>query len=73
MSGTKDDADSFPSDVPLPEVDDDTTHTKGGAPTDKAHEDVGDGSTTGSVPAGLTLAEMDEIAKEGNGNEGGVG
>ena len=73
MSGTTDDPDSVPSDVPLPEDNDDATHTKGGAPTDKAHEDVGDGSTTGSVPAGLTLAEMDEIAKEGNGNEGGVG
>ena len=72
MSGTTDDADSIPSDVALPEADDDTTHTKSGAPTDKAHEDVGDGSTTGSVPAGLTLAEMDEIAEEGNSNEGGI-
>lgn len=73
MSGTTDDADSIPSDVAVPEANDDATHTKGGAPTDKAHEDVGDGSTTGSVPAGLTLAEMDEIANEGTSNDGGVG
>lgn len=72
MSGTNDDADSIPSDVSPPHADD-AKHTEGGAPTDKAHGEVGDGSTTGSVPAGLTLAEMDKLAKEGNSNDGGTG
>lgn len=33
-------------------------HTEGGAPTDKAHQDAGDGSLTGSVPAGLSSEEL---------------
>jgi hypothetical protein len=33
-------------------------HTEGGAPTDAAHQDAGDGALTGSVPAGLTAQEL---------------
>ncbi|HEY0425320.1 MAG TPA: hypothetical protein VGC82_18520, partial [Rhodopila sp.] len=33
-------------------------HTAGGAPTDAAHQDAGDGALTGSVPAGLTAREL---------------
>ena len=72
MSGTVDDADSIPSDVQPPEADD-AEHTEGGAPTDKAHEEAGDGSSTGSIPAGLTVSEMEEFVKKGGSNEGGAG
>jgi len=72
MSGTADDADTIPSDVQPPEADD-ASHTEGGAPTDKAHKEAGDGSSTGSIPAGLTVSEMEEFVKKGGGNEGGVG
>jgi len=72
MSGTNSDADSIPSDVEPPDANDET-HTDGGAPTDKAHEEVGDGSSTGSIPAGLTVSEMEEFVKKGGGNEGGTG
>jgi hypothetical protein len=71
MSGTNDDADSIPSDVEPADADD-ATHTESGAPTDKAHEEVGDGSSTGSVPAGLTVSEMEEFMKKPS-NEGGTG
>ena len=71
MSGSANDADSIPSDVQPP--DDDATHTEGGAPTDQAHEEAGDGSSTGSIPAGLTVSEMEEFVKKGNSNEGGAG
>lgn len=49
------------------------THTETGAPTDQAHEDAGDGSSAGSVPAGLTVAELLKQAEEGGGSEGGAG
>lgn len=51
----------------------DETHTESGAPTDKAHREDGDGSLTGSVPAGLTpdelrrIAENDKIVEPGTG------
>jgi len=41
-----------PSEPPAPR------HTEGGAPTDAAHQDVGDGTLTGSVPAGLSRDEL---------------
>lgn len=72
MSGTNDDVNSIPSDVEAPDAED-ATHTGSGAPTDKAHEEVGDGSSTGSIPAGLTISEMEELSKKGGGNEGGAG
>ena len=72
MSGTSEDAESIPSDVEPPDASDET-HTEGGTPTDKAHEEVGDGSLTGSIPAGLTVSEMEEFMKKETGNEGGTG
>ena len=42
---------------------DDGAHTAGGAPTDQAHRDAGDGTLTGSVPAGLSLEQLREAAK----------
>ncbi len=52
MSGTKDDADTAPSDVEPPAEED--THTDQDAPTDQTHQDAGDGSlATTSDPAGM--------------------
>ncbi len=39
--------------------------TPQGAPTDKAHQDAGDGTLTGSTPAGLTPDELEDRAEEG--------
>lgn len=41
------------------------THTEQGAPTDRMHEDAGDGTLAGSTPAGLTTRELQEQAKSG--------
>ena len=49
------------------------THTESGAPTDKAHRDVGDGALTGSIPAGLTPEELRAIAEEDQSVESGTG
>jgi hypothetical protein len=38
-------------------------HTDQGAPTDATHQDAGDGSLTGSVPAGLTPEQLRERAE----------
>lgn len=51
----------------------DETHTESGAPTDKAHRDDGDGSLTGSVPAGLTPDELRRIAEDDKIVEPGTG
>lgn len=48
---------------PSPEPAADETHTEGGAPTDQAHEDAGDGTLSGSVPAGLSSRELRELAE----------
>lgn len=71
MSGSKNDADTAPSDVEKPMADD--THTDQGAPTDEAHQDAGDGSLTGSIPAGLTVDELLEQANSGKSDDGGTG
>ncbi len=71
MSGNKDDADTAPSDVEKPTADE--THTGQGAPTDEAHQDAGDGSLTGSTPAGLTVDELLEQANSDKPNDGGTG
>lgn len=70
MSGSQDDADTAPSDVAKPTADE--THTDQGAPTDQAHQDAGDGTLTGSTPAGLT---GDELLKQASGksDDGGTG
>ena len=70
MSGSEDDAETAPSDVPVPQ---DTAHTEGGAPTDEAHQDAGDGTLTGSVPAGLSVGELLEQAEGGKTDDGGTG
>lgn len=70
-SESKDDADTVPSDVATPVAD--GTHTEGGAPTDKAHQDAGDGSLTGSTPAGLTVDELLKQASSGKPDDGGTG
>lgn len=71
MSGSKDDAESAPSDVGVPTEDD--THTSRGAPTDTAHRDAGDGSLTGAIPAGLTSDELKQAADSDQPNDGGTG
>ena len=70
-SGGKGDADTAPSDVPAPGGD--STHTGQGAPTDGAHQEAGDGSLTGSTPAGLTVDELLEQADSGKPDDGGTG
>jgi hypothetical protein len=45
--------------------------TEQGAPTDAAHQQDGDGALTGSVPAGLTPAELQEGAREGGRDDPG--
>lgn len=52
---------------------DDGTATKQGAPTDKAHQDAGDGTLTGSVPAGLTADELQRQAEQPRTDDGGTG
>lgn len=49
------------------------THTDSGAPTDKAHLEAGDGTLTGSIPAGLTPEELMEIANDDQSVESGTG
>jgi len=71
MSGSKGDADTAPSDVAKPAAD--KAHTGQGAPTDEAHQDAGDGSLTGSTPAGLTVDELLEQANSGKPMDGGTG
>ena len=68
---SKGDADTASSDVPAPE--EDGTHTDHGAPTDKAHQDAGDGSLTGSTPAGLTVDELLQQANSSKPDDGGTG
>lgn len=70
MSGTQEDADTAPSDVPIPQ---ESTHTEGGAPTDDAHQEAGDGTLTGSIPAGLSVDELLKKAEGGNTDDGGTG
>ena len=48
-------------------------HTDQGAPTDAAHQDAGDGSLTGSTPAGLTVDELLEQANSNKSSDGGTG
>lgn len=71
MSGSKDDADTAPSNVAPPTLD--SAHTGQGAPTDEVHQDAGDGSLTGSIPAGLTVDELMEQANSNKPNDGGTG
>lgn len=61
---------------PIPDVPasgEDSSHTASGAPTNAAHEAVGDGTLTGSVPAGLTPDEMEDMANTDQAGEPGTG
>jgi hypothetical protein len=49
------------------------THTESGAPTDKAHLEAGDGALLGSIPAGLSIEELREIAASDQIVESGTG
>jgi hypothetical protein len=49
------------------------THTESGAPTDKAHLEAGDGTLLGSIPAGLSIEELQEIASSDQSVESGTG
>ena len=71
MSGSKDDADTAPSDVAPPTTD--SAHTGQEAPTDEAHQDAGDGSLAGSMPAGLTADELMDQADSNKPGDGGAG
>ena len=74
MSGNKDGSgqdhskDQSPSPAPGSE-----THTKGGAPTNQAHEEAGDGTLAGSIPAGLGSEELRKLAEGGKTDDGGTG
>ena len=65
MSDTAEGAETTPADPPKTEQA--PTHTEEGAPTDAAHQGAGDGSLTGSTPAGLSA---DELLKQANSNKG---
>lgn len=71
MSGTNQGTDTTPSDAGQPADADE--HTDRGTPTDGAHRDAGDGSLTGSTPAGLTVDELLEQAEGGKTDDGGAG
>lgn len=49
------------------------THTDSGAPKDEAHREAGDGTLTGSVPAGLTPEELRKAAEDDETVEPGTG
>jgi len=51
----------------------DETHTASGAPTDKAHLEAGDGTLAGSIPAGLSIEELQAIAEDDQSVESGTG
>lgn len=52
---------------------DEPTHTGSGAPTDEAHREAGDGTLTGTMPAGLTPEEMQAAAESDQPTDPGTG
>ena len=68
MSGT-DDHKAKPDAEPSAE---DGAHTEAGAPTDQAHRDAGDGTLTGSVPAGLSLEQLRQAANSNKTDDSGT-
>jgi hypothetical protein len=70
MSGTKNDA---TKDCPEGTPPGEDCHTAGGAPKDQAHLDAGDGTLTGSVPAGLSSRELRELAESDKTDNSGTG
>ncbi len=70
MSGTDDRANKAkPEAEPSAEGD---AHSAGGAPTDQAHQDAGDGTLTGSVPAGLSLEHLRKTANTDKTDDSGT-
>ena len=47
--------------------------TDQGAPTDAAHQKAGDGTLTGSIPAGLTTDQLLEQAEQSGDADPGTG
>jgi hypothetical protein len=70
MSGTDDRANKAGPDAEPPAEDD--AHTEGGAPTDRAHQDAGDGTLTGSIPAGLSSKQLREAANNDKTDDSGT-
>ena len=70
MSGTDDRANKAGPEAE-PSAEDDA-HAEGGAPTDRAHQDAGDGTLTGSVPAGLSLEQLREVANTDKTDDSGT-
>ena len=71
MSGTDERVESARAETELSAKED--AHTAGGAPTDQAHQDAGDGTLTGSVPAGLGLEQLREAANNDKTDDSGTG
>lgn len=71
MSGKEEHAEQSRPDTGAPAAD--AAHTAQGAPTDQAHQDAGDGSLTGSTPAGLTVRELEQQANSDKPDDGGTG
>jgi hypothetical protein len=69
MTPTKD---SPPASSPQPSTEG-ARHTAGGAPTDKAHREDGDGTLAGSVPAGLSSDELRKLAESDKTDNAGTG
>ena len=70
MSGT-DDRENKASPEAKPSAED-GAHSTGGAPTDQAHRDAGDGTLTGSVPAGLSLEQLRQAANSDKTDDSGT-
>ena len=70
MSGT-DDRENKAKPEAKPSAEDDA-HSAGGAPTDQVHQDAGDGTLTGSVPAGLGLEQLREAANSDKTDDSGT-
>ena len=70
MSGTDDHANKAKPDAELSA--EDGAHTEDGAPTDQAHREAGDGTLTGSVPAGLSLKQLREAANNDKTDDSGT-
>lgn len=49
------------------------THTPAGAPKDRSHQEAGDGTLHGSVPAGLTVEQLREQARSDKTDNSGTG
>ncbi len=70
MTGTNDRANKAGPEA-KPSAGDDA-HTDEGAPTDQAHQDAGDGTLPGSVPAGLSLKQLRETANNEKTDDSGT-